>query len=136
MLAGHRHVVEEDVAVRAAAGRGLLGVQQEARAGVRAALDDEQRRPGGQRVDRRLVGRATARTPPPRCRLGRPDGGAATWSCPGRRPVALPAAGPAPVGRLASPRRSGSVIAGLLVRPVGVLPTPDAAVAAVADPQA
>ena len=47
--AGHGHVVEEDVALRVAAGGRDVGVEQEAAAGVGAALDDEQRAAGRQR---------------------------------------------------------------------------------------
>jgi hypothetical protein len=59
--AGDRDVVQEDVAVRAAAGGRLLRVQQEARARVRSPLDDEQRRIHRQRVDRRPVRGGQAR---------------------------------------------------------------------------
>ena len=51
MPAGDGHVVQEDVALRVAAGRGQLAVQQEAAARVRAAAHHQQRRAGRQRVD-------------------------------------------------------------------------------------
>ena len=50
------HVVEEDVAVGVAAGGHLVVVEQEPGAGVGAALHDQQRGAGRQRVDGGLVG--------------------------------------------------------------------------------
>src|SRR5918993_652650 len=51
----HRDVVEEDVGVLVPAGRHLLGVDEEPRAGVRAALHDEQSRPRRQPADGGLL---------------------------------------------------------------------------------
>ena len=56
VLARDGDVVEEDVAVGVPAGVDLVVVEQEARAGVGSAQDDEQRRAGPQRVDGGLVG--------------------------------------------------------------------------------
>jgi hypothetical protein len=47
--AGHRHVVEEDVAVRVAAAGGHVVVEQEPRPGVGSAPHDQQGDPGRQR---------------------------------------------------------------------------------------
>src|SRR6478609_9338575 len=66
VLAGDGDVVEEDVGVGVATGADLVGVEQEARAGVRATQDDQQGGALTQGVDRRLVGSGQATL------LGRP----------------------------------------------------------------
>src|SRR5664279_2023590 len=58
VLARDRDVVQEDVAAWVAPRGGALAVQQEACSRVRAALNDQESRPGGQGIDRRLVGGA------------------------------------------------------------------------------
>src|SRR5690606_38265446 len=55
MPAGHRHVIEEDVAIGMAPGGDDVAVEQEAAAGARPAAHNEQRATRRQRVNRGLV---------------------------------------------------------------------------------
>ena len=92
MPAGHGHVVEEDVAVGVPTRRGDVLVEQESAAGVRAALDHEQRRPGGSASTAPACASARRLRRPPaasRCPRRRPWG--SRWStrrpAPGRAPT-------------------------------------------------